>query len=72
MKTKRTFILGLGLLLAVQSDAALPVSLDQLIEKGLQQNFQLRIARNDQQLTDNNATPGNAGMLPVLDLNSTF
>jgi outer membrane protein TolC len=46
---------------------AIPVRLDQLIEKGLQQNFQLRIIRNQQQIADNNAIPGNAGMLPSLD-----
>ena len=52
--------------------ASVPVSLDQLIEKGLQHNYQIRIARNEQQLSDNNATPGNAGMLPTLDVNGTF
>ncbi len=48
------------------------VNLKQLIEKGLEQNFQLRMVRNEQKITDNNATPGNAGYLPTVDLNSTF
>jgi outer membrane protein TolC len=48
------------------------INLKQLIEKGLEQNFQLRMVRNEQKITDNNATPGNAGYLPTVDLNSTF
>lgn len=39
------------------------------IEKGLQQNFQIRMIRNDQKISDNNMTLGNAGYLPSLDLN---
>lgn len=48
------------------------VSLGQLIDKGLQNNFQIRMARNLQQIADNNATPGNAGMLPTLDITGNF
>jgi len=61
-----------GVLLMPALTASIPVSLEQLIEKGLQQNYQIRIARNEQQIADNNAIPGNAGMLPTLDLNSTM
>ena len=69
---KKYFLLSLVFSLALTTHATLPVSLDQLIEKGLQQNFQIRISRNEQQLAHNNAIPGNAGMLPTLDLNSSF
>lgn len=48
------------------------INLKNLIEKGLEQNFQLRMVRNEQKITDNNATLGNAGFLPTVDLNSTF
>lgn len=48
------------------------INLKQLIEKGLEQNFQLRMVRNEQKITDNNATPGNAGYLPTVDLNTTL
>ncbi len=48
------------------------LNLNQLIEKGLEQNFQIRIVRNEQQITDNNASLGNAGYLPTIDLNSSF
>ena len=30
------------------------------IETGLEQNYSIRIIRNEQQISDNNATPGNA------------
>lgn len=61
-----------GILFFSAASAAVPVSLEQLIEKGLQQNYQIRIARNEQKISDNNATPGNAGMLPAVDVNGNF
>lgn len=69
---RKPFLFITGLLCAAFSSGAVPVSLDGLIEKGLQHNYQIRIARNEQQISDNNATPGNAGMLPTLDVNGTF
>lgn len=48
------------------------INLKQLIETGLEQNFRLRMVRNEQKITDNNATPGNAGYLPTVDLNTTL
>ena len=48
------------------------MNLKQLIEKGLDQNFRIRMIRNEQKITDNNATPGNAGYLPTVDLNTTL
>ena len=35
-------------------------------------NYSIRIIRNEQQISDNNATPGNAGYLPTVDLSSGF
>lgn len=69
---KHFSFLTVVVLLIASVQASVPVSLDQLIEKGLQQNYQLRIARNEQKIADNNATPGNAGMLPSLDLNGNL
>ena len=48
------------------------INLKQLIETGLEQNFQLRIVRNEQKISDNDASPGNAGYLPTIDLNSAY
>lgn len=69
---KKYRLLFAGLLWATLTYGGVPVSLGELIEKGLQYNYQLRIARNEQQIADNNATPGNAGMLPTLDVSGNF
>jgi outer membrane protein TolC len=47
-------------------------SLQQCIEIGLERNYSIRIVRNEEQIAANNATPGNAGYLPALDLSSGF
>lgn len=48
------------------------MDLDECLRIGLEQNFDIRLKKNEQQISDNNATPGNAGMLPTVDLNSSF
>ena len=48
------------------------LTLRDCIDLGLEKNYSIRIARNQQQITDNNATRGNAGQLPTLDLGATF
>ena len=47
-------------------------SLDDCIQTGLERNYSIRIIRNEQQVSDNNATPGNAGYLPTVDLSGGF
>lgn len=42
------------------------------LEQGLQNNYSLRITRNEQQVSKNNATLGNAGYLPTLDLSAGY
>ncbi len=44
------------------------LTLEEAIRLSLENNFSIRIARNDQRITDNNHQPGNAGMLPIVDL----
>ena len=46
------------------------LSLQDAIGYSLENNFSIKIAQNDQKITDNNHQPGNAGMLPVLDLDA--
>ena len=43
-------------------------TLRQCIETGLEYNYSIRIIRNEEQITRNNAIPGNAGYLPSIDL----
>ena len=42
-------------------------SLRDCLEEGLQNNYSLRIVHNEEQISKNNATLGNAGYLPTLD-----
>ena len=42
------------------------------LEQGLLNNYSLRIARNDEQVSHNNATLANAGYLPTLDLSAGY
>lgn len=44
------------------------LSLEKAIEQGLEQNYQIRIARQDQRINQNNVARGNAGFLPTLRL----
>ena len=46
--------------------------LKRCLETGLQKNYDLLIIRNEQQISDNNLTWGNAGFLPTLDLNAGY
>lgn len=47
-------------------------SLKSCLQKGLEQNFSIRLAKNRQETTDNNATVANAGLLPTLDLSAGY
>jgi outer membrane protein TolC len=48
------------------------LDLKKCIELGLERNFDIRIIRNEEQITDNNATIGNAGYLPQIDLTAGY
>lgn len=47
-------------------------TLKSCLEKGLNNNYSLKIVRNDEQVTHNNATLANAGYLPTLDLSAGY
>lgn len=42
------------------------------LETGLEKNYSIRMVRNEEQVSKNNATPGNAGYLPTLDLSAGY
>ena len=48
------------------------LTLQTCLDIGLQNNYSLRIAHNEQQISANNATLGNAGYLPTLDLSGSY
>lgn len=65
------FLTGL-LLLVGSANAQKAYDLKQCLEIALEKNYDLRIVRNEQLISDNNATIGNAGYLPSLDLNAGY
>ena len=46
--------------------------LKRCLETGLEKNYDIRIVRNEQRISTNNATLGNAGLLPSLDLSAGY
>lgn len=56
------------LMVSVPVAAQQTISLQQLIDKTLQENYQLQLVRNWEQMAQNNNTPGNAGFLPSVNL----
>jgi len=53
-------------------EASAPLTLRKCLEIGLEQNYDVRIVRNEEQISDNDATPGNAGMLPTIGLSAGY
>ncbi len=48
------------------------VTLESAIKTGLDNNYGIRIARSNLQVATNDATPGNAGFLPTIDLAGSY
>lgn len=70
MKRLAIIILAASAVLGVKAQEV--YSLRQCIETGLEHNYSIRIIRNEQQISNNNATPGNAGYLPTVDMSGGF
>ena len=47
-------------------------TLKSCLETGLEQNYSIRMVRNEEQVSKNNATLANAGYLPTLDLSARY
>ncbi len=48
------------------------LTLKECLERGLEHNYSIRMAKNRQEVSDNNATRANAGMLPTVDLSASY
>lgn len=59
---------GLSTLLTAQETKGIR----EIITTGLENNFDLKISRNEQRISDNNLTLGNAGYLPTIGLTSGY
>lgn len=46
--------------------------IDDAVKSLLNNNFTIRLSRKNVEIADNNAHPGNAGMLPTVDANASF
>ena len=57
---------------SVSTVKAQVLSLKDCLEEGLQNNYSLRIVHNEEQISKNNATLGNAGYLPTLDFSAGY
>lgn len=71
---KRTILIFIATISTTLSLHAQHVTytLKSCLEQGLLNNYSLRITRNEEQVSKNNATLGNAGYLPTLDLSAGY
>jgi outer membrane protein TolC len=58
--------------MVISSGQLPPLSLMDAITEGLEKNYSIILARNSEQVSSNNATYGNAGMLPQVTLNGAL
>ena len=71
--SRKIFIIGIILIfVACTMQAQDLLTIDRAIEIGLSNNYGINIAKNSQKISINNATPGNAGMLPKIDVNAGY
>lgn len=49
-----------------------PMTLRECLATGLEKNYDIRLVRNRERITENNATPGNAGFLPGVELSAGY
>lgn len=69
---KRIYTSALLLSVVFFASAQETYTLQDCVKRGLENNFQIRIQQERQTISDNNATIGNAGYLPKLDLNGGY
>lgn len=66
------FIVTLLLLIAIPVQAQDTLSVSDAIQIALENNFSIRIAKNNAEIANNNNTIGNAGFLPNVNANGSF
>lgn len=69
---KRAIIVTLALGMAVAAAAQEELTLRKCLEIGLENNYDVRIVRNEERIADNNATAANAGMVPTIGLEAGY
>ena len=71
MKTNKIFIVFL-FIIPVFTQAQEVFDLSKCIITGLEQNYSLQVVRNQEAITENNYTLGNAGYLPTITTTNRF
>lgn len=69
---KRLFFLTTLLTVCLLVQAQTVMDLQECLRIGLENNYDLRISRNNQKVSDNNVTLGNAGYLPSVSVSSGY
>ena len=69
---KQILILIIAVFAALPLQAQYEYTLKQCLEEGLLNNYSLRISRNEEQISKNNTTLGNAGYLPTVDFTAGY
>ena len=65
-------LLGAFLILSTSISAQTALNLQECLRIGLENNYDLQITRNEELISSNNVTLGNAGFLPEVSLNSGY
>ena len=69
----KRFLIAINLFTVVSLGASSQtITLQECLTKGLENNFSIRISRNQEQIAHNNATLANAGYLPSINLNAGY
>lgn len=68
MKLNSILIIILAQILTFISVGQAPLSVEEAIQIGLENNYDIRIARNNEAIATNNNTAGNAGFLPTASI----
>ena len=72
MKRVLSFIFLFLLLSFSNAIIAQVINLEECLRVGLEQNFDIRIMRNEQSISDRNVTWGNAGLMPTIDATTGY
>lgn len=71
MNFRKTYLMIVFLLTSIYTIGQDTLSLSDAVKIGMENNFSIRIARNDVSIADNNNTLGNAGFLPKIDASAS-
>ena len=71
MKYFLTIIFSVAALVNITAQQKV-LSLRECLERGLENNYEILIQRNEEQISNNNATRASAGMLPTIDLSASY